>query len=66
MKDYWIIVTIAEQATVPKVSMTAVPYLSSRRPRRGMVRSLLVSSIVSTRGRVRVLTLEYGMVTLID
>lgn len=39
--------------------MTKISRLSSRRTDRGQVRSLLLSSIISARGKVQVLTVEH-------
>lgn len=59
IKDYGAIVTITELGTVPNVFMTGAPYLPTRGLSQGRVHSLLVSRIVSTRGRVRTYTVEY-------
>lgn len=66
MSDYEIIVPIAGKVIMPKVQTMRVPCLSSRRSRRGMVHSLLVSAIVPTRGRVRILTVGYCVASLIN
>lgn len=58
----WEIVTIREQDTIPKTLMMEVPCPSFRLQTRGMVLSILVSSVVPTRGRVRVTTVEYNCI----
>lgn len=46
--------------------MTGVSYFFSQRLRQDEVRSLLVSSILSTRERVRFFTVEYCIATLVN
>lgn len=50
---------MTENATETKIWMTEIPCLSSFRPKRGKICSLLVSSIVFTSGWVGVPTIEY-------
>lgn len=47
------IVTIMQQASIPKAQLLGVPCFPSRCSKQAMVRGLLVPSLVATLGRVR-------------
>lgn len=65
-KDYGTVVTITEQAIIPKAQMTRFPFLPTCRLSRGGVGSLLVSSIASTGGKIQIPTIEYSVATKLD